>query len=139
MDIRSFLKENAMMKENVLFVPSTRFQDEDGIPVSWVTRPLFAAEHEAIREKCFTIRMVGKKPVEKWDQQKYLTSIIAASVIEPDLKNAELQNSYGAMGESDLLSKMLYAGEFDALVEHVQTISGIGQSMEEKIDEAKNS
>ena len=38
----------------------------------------------------------------------YLAKIAAASVVFPDLKNAELQQSYGALGAEDLLKKCCF-------------------------------
>ncbi len=56
----------------------------------------------------------------------------------PDLKNAELQKAYGALGESALLQKMLYVGEYAELAQAVQELSGLDTDINEDIEEAKN-
>ncbi len=61
----------------------------------------------------------------------------AAAVVFPDLKNAELQKTYGVIGEVSLLKKMLYTNEYDRLIDEVQTLSGL-ENFDDLKDEAKN-
>jgi hypothetical protein len=56
----------------------------------------------------------------------------------PNLKDAELQNSYHAMGEEELLTRMLTAGEYADYVIKVQEVCGFEQGFEEEKEEAKN-
>ncbi|MNN89462.1 Phage XkdN-like protein [compost metagenome] len=56
----------------------------------------------------------------------------------PDLKNAELQKSYGVMGAEALLHKMLLPGEYANLVQKVQELNGFDADMNELVEEVKN-
>ena len=55
--------------------------------------------------------------------KRYESMVLAASVVFPDLKGADLQDSYGVMGAENLLEKMLTAGEFSALQEAVEAVN----------------
>ena len=55
-----------------------------------------------------------------------------------DLKNAELQQAYGVLGEAELLKAMLYVGEFAELAQAVQELSGLDVDINEEIEDAKN-
>ena len=59
-------------------------------------------------------------------------------VVYPDLTDAELQNSYGVMGDDNLLKKMLKSGEYAALLNKVQEINGFDITTQDLVDEAKN-
>lgn len=72
------------------------------------------------------------------DANEYMAKMVVASVSYPDLKNAEIQKSYGVLGSEVLLRKMLLPGEFSALSERVQTLNGFDQDINEQIEEVKN-
>ena len=62
-----------------------------------------------------------------------------AAVVEPDLHNAELQDSYGVMSAEALIVEMVdNPEEFGELATFVQEYSGIDETLQEKVDEAKN-
>ncbi len=50
--------------------------------------------------------------------------MLAESVCFPDLKDAGLQNSYGAAGADRLLTRLLLPGEYDLLLHAVEEING---------------
>ncbi|MNC83125.1 Phage XkdN-like protein [compost metagenome] len=60
------------------------------------------------------------------------------SVVYPDLKDAELQKSYGVLGADQLLRKMLLPGEYATLLQKVQSINGFDKDVNELADEVKN-
>ena len=65
--------------------------------------------------------------------------MIAASVVMPDLLNAELQDSYGVKEPEDLLLAMVDdPGEYNDLAAFVQKFQGFNVSFEERVEEAKN-
>ena len=49
---------------------------------------------------------------ENFNSESYQEEYITSSIIYPDLKDTALQESYQALGEYDLLQKMLTADEF---------------------------
>ncbi|MCJ0199628.1 phage portal protein, partial [Clostridioides difficile] len=68
----------------------------------------------------------------------YVAELCVASTVFPDLKDAELQNSYGVMGEAQLLKTMLTAGEYVNYTVKVNEVNGFDTSFEDKVEEAKN-
>ena len=65
--------------------------------------------------------------------------MIAESTVNPDLDDAELQDSYGVKNPEDLLMEMVDdPGEYNALLEFIQQLNGFSESLQDKVDEAKN-
>lgn len=63
----------------------------------------------------------------------------AACVVDPNLNDKELQDSYGVMGAEQLIQEMLDdPGEYNEFMSRVQSYHGFDQSFREKVDEAKN-
>ena len=116
-------------------IVSERFK-ENGKLVPIVIRPITQQENEEL------IRRYTKKDkkagTEALDRLAYNQALTAAAVVEPDLNNAELQKAYGVLGAPKTLTAMLYAGEFAALMQHVQELSGIDTDINEDIEDAKN-
>ena len=83
--------------------------------------------------------MPGKKGqyTNSFDSNAYLVKLAVKSVKFPDLNNAELQNSYRAMGAEQLIVTMLYKDEFDALAEKLTNMS-TAEDINDLVVEAKN-
>lgn len=120
--------------ENKEVVISDRFK-ENGKAVPFVIRPITQEENERLIKKH---AKKDKKGNETFDRISYNHELTAAAVVEPDLDNAELQKAYGVLGRAKTLAKMLYVGEFAALFEAVQELSGLDKDINEDIEEAKN-
>jgi hypothetical protein len=120
--------------ENKKVIISNRFQ-EDGKPVPFVIRPVSQEENKQLIKK-YTKR--DKKGAESFDKAEYVSALTAIAVVFPDLENAELQKAYGVLGESSLLQKMLYVGEYATLAQEVQELSGLDKDINDEIEEAKN-
>lgn len=141
-DIKAFLKQNKEVKENVKVIVSDGFKDEKGKPIPFEIKPLTAMEDEAIRNACMKkVQVVGKKNqyTSELDSNRYVRLLCTNSVVFPNLKDAELQDSYGVSTPDDLLVAMLTAGEFNILAEKVSELS-MNKSVitDEDIEEAKN-
>ena len=115
-------------------VISNRFI-EDGKPVPFVVKPITQEENKYLIKK-YTKK--DKKGADTFDRAEYVQAMTATAVVYPDLTNAELQKAYGVMGESTLLQKMLYVGEYAVLAQAVQEISGLDNNINEDIEEVKN-
>lgn len=133
MDVSVFLAENAKKVEKESFVVSDRFKDKHGKPVPWVLAPVSCAVDNAIKQRC--TRGKGGKD---FDNLSYTVELTVASVVEPNLANADLQDSYHAYGKRQLLETMLTAGEFNALTLKALEINGMSKPIDELIDDAKN-
>lgn len=63
--------------------------------------------------------------------------IVAEAMVEPDLKNAELQRHYGAATPRDLAKVLFPGGEIISIADVVTRLSGYGEQDEEH--DVKNS
>lgn len=136
----AFLAQNKIKKDNVKFVASESFV-ENGKPIEWELRVLSADEGESLRrESTRKVPVPGRKGAytQEFDGNVYLGKLTTASVVFPNLNDAELQNSYGVMGAEQLLKAMLTVGEYLNLSGKVGEINGFNESEEELVEEAKN-
>lgn len=135
--LKAFFSQNVRPATVEEVVVSDRFVDEAGKPIPWKVRALTEAENEQLRRSSMQPpRKRGDSPEIQPDT--YLAKVTVASVVFPDLKDAELQQSYGVMGAEELLKKMLLPGEYARLVQKVQEVNGFDRDVNELIDEVKN-
>ena len=120
--------------ENKEVMISERFK-ENGKPVPFVIRPITQKENEALLKKH---RKVDKQGVETFNRVNYNRELTALAVVEPDLNSAELQKAWGVLGAADVLSSMLYVGEYSSLMEAALNLSGLDSDINKDIDEAIN-
>lgn len=130
--LKAFL--NPVQVENKEVIVSNRFKENDKV-VPFTIRPITQEENKLLIKK-YTKK--DKKGTEVFDRAEYVQALTASAVVFPDLKNAELQNAYGVLGESSLLQKMLYVGEYAELAIAVQELSGLDKDINNDIEEAKN-
>lgn len=129
---KSFLKNNVKQVENVS-LKLERFED------AIILRPLSSGEADKITDNCFRMRPGKKGKMERsFDGVKYNREISVASVVHPDLNDAELQESYGVRGADNLFSELFLLGEANQILEKVTEISGLEESIDDEIDKAKN-
>ncbi|MDQ0412727.1 phage tail assembly chaperone [Mesobacillus stamsii] len=131
-NLKSFLKANVKKVENVE-LKLERFDE----PI--ILRPLTSAEGDRITEMCFENK-AGKKGKQErvFNPVKYNREIAVASIVHPDLQSLELQEDYGVRGATALFNEMFYAGEATKISEKVIELSGLGDSTDDLIEEAKN-
>lgn len=135
--LQAFFAQNVQSDIIEEFVVSERFKGEDGKPIPWKIRALTESENAEIRKSSTKRVKVKGQYVPELDHEEYVAKLIAASVVFPDLKNAELQKSYGVLGAEKLLRKMLLSGEYGKLAQKVQEINGF-EDVNELADEVKN-
>ncbi|HHT04541.1 MAG TPA: hypothetical protein GX005_09525 [Bacteroidales bacterium] len=137
-----FLKKNKKFKENTTFAATKSLMDDKGNPLDWVIKPLSTKENETIRESCtLEVQVKGKPNMfrPKINTNLYIAKMIAASVVEPNLYNAELQDSYGVKTPDDLLKEMIDdPGEYNDFAAFVQQFNGFNTTLDDKVEEAKN-
>ncbi|MBA9087471.1 hypothetical protein FHR92_003956 [Fontibacillus solani] len=141
-NLNQFFKKNKKQKENVQFAATSSLLDESGKPLEWTIKPLTTKESEDIRDACTIEVPVKGKPNmfrPKMNVSQYLSKMMVASIVEPNLYSAELQDSYGVKTPEDLLKEMIDdPGEYNAFVAFVQNLNGFNKSLEDMVDEAKN-
>ena len=137
-----FMKKNKIQKENTTYAATKSLVDEKGEPLLWTIKPLSTKDNEAIRDECMIdVPVKGKPNVyrPKLNTSKYLVKMLTACVVEPNLYDKELQDSYGVMTPEDLLQAMVDdPGEYQDFVSFVQEFNGFNTTLEEKVEEAKN-
>lgn len=141
MSLSAFLAENAAAVENVKYVASKRFVDEEGQPEQWEIRALNGSADEKLRRDCVrNIPIPGRRGQfqRETDMDVYLGRLAVACTVYPNLNDAALQESYHVMGAEQLLKTMLTPGEYTDYVMKVQEVCGFNISLQEEVDEAKN-
>lgn len=138
-----FMKANKAVKENRKYAPTRSLQDENGEPLEWEFRHITSKENEDIRDASTTEVQVPGKPNlfrPRLNPSKYMSKMIVASTVYPDLYDSELQDSYGVKTPEELVMALVDdPGEYNSLGEWIQGFQGFAQSLEDKVDEAKNS
>lgn len=140
MGLNAFLKENAILAENIKFVASKRFV-EDGNPIEWEIRAIDSKSDEAIRKSCTKkVQVPGRKGqyTNETDFDKYVGRLAVECTVFPNLNDKELQDSYGAMGADELLKVMLLPGEYADYLQKVQEVCGFDVPLSDMVDEVKN-
>ena len=140
-DFAAFMAGNVNKAETVKYVASKRFAVK-GKPVEWELKPIDSELDETLRKECTKrVPIPGKRGQynQETDTDKYIARMCVACIVYPNLNDAELQDSYGVKGAESLLKKMLLAGEYTELKAKVMEVNGYDLSMEELVDEAKNS
>lgn len=138
MSLQNFFAQNVQAEITEEVTISERFKDEEGKPIKWKLKTLTEEENSAIRKSATRVTR-GKHGarIQETDQEEFIAKLAVASVIYPNLKNAELQASYGVMGADTLLKKMLFAGEYANLLVKVQELNGFDRDIDEMSDEVK--
>lgn len=141
-NLARFMKQNKAKKENTKFAATASLTDEKGKPLEWEIQPLSTKDDEHIKDACMLEVPVPGKPNlyrQKMNTTAYLAKMLVASVVFPDLKNAELQDSYGVSKPEDLLKELIdNPGEYNEFGMFVQKFNGFNTTLEEKVEEAKN-
>ncbi|MBH0330130.1 phage portal protein [Brevibacillus brevis] len=138
-DLSVFFMQNVETDITEEFEVSKRFKDAEGTPVPWKLRTMTEEENESIRKSAQKrVKVKGGQYTTETNNDEYLAKLAVASVVFPDLKDAELQRSYGVMGADKLLRKMLLPGEYGHLLEKVQEINGFDLDINDLKDEVKN-
>lgn len=137
-----FLKDNKKKKQNTTFPATKSLCDEEGNALGWVIRPLSTKENEMLRDECTkNVPIRGKKGQYRQDLDtwKYLAKMICACVVEPDLNNKDLQDSYGVRTPEELVKEMIDdPGEYDEFAQFIQNYNGFDETLQDRKDVAKN-
>jgi len=121
MDLKDFLKENNGFPANRKVRVSPCFTEE-GEEALWEIR--------AVSEEAYRRAAEGKQ--DKW------AALCVLSVVQPDLTDKGLWESYGTSSGEQTLKEMLYPGEYMRLLEAVKDINGFAKRKQEWKAQAKN-
>lgn len=134
-----FFRTNAKTKTNGTYPATKALVDENGEPLLWTIRPINTAKNIELTDSCkFDVKIDGEV-IEKFNDSKYFKKLICASVVEPNLHDKELQDSYGVMSPEDLVLEMISdPSEYNEFANYLQEYNGFLTSIDEKVEEAKN-
>lgn len=136
----AFMAQNVAKIENKKVIISDRFKDKNGNPIAWEIKAITCEENEALQRRSMVqVPVAGQRGAftREMDNIKYTTALLCASVVYPELDDAELQDSYGVKTPEALLKAMLYPSEETKLAEQVMSLSKL-ETMNDLVDEAKN-
>lgn len=140
-NMRAFYRDAVEENKSVFFPASKRIKDEEGNPVMWELRVLGYDEIKAITKR--NTKNVPNKVTgaaeKRTNAEEAAMEMTLASVVFPDLNDADLQDSWGVVGSEALLKAMLTPGEIVDLENAVQSAAGYSTEMDEKITAVKNS
>lgn len=132
--LQDFLMEQDVSVQNQIEVEIAPF------PFPFVVKSITEAENKAIRKSCQKISF-DKKTRQKQtetDTDLYNTRLVAACCVEPNFRDAALQEKYGVRGAEDLIDRILKPGQYTDLLIAVQEINGFADDVNDLRDEAKN-
>ena len=137
-----FMKGNKKTRTNAFYAATKSLVDKDGKPLKWEIKHVTTEEDERIRDACTTeVPISGKRNQFriKIDANAYMTKQIVASVVFPNLYDAELQDSYDVKTPEDLLKQMVDDPvEFAEFASFVREFNGFEEDINDLVDEAKN-
>lgn len=139
-DLKAFFAESAIKAEEVEYVASKRFVDANRQPIPWKIAPITQEKQEELLKESKKKEYVpGTRDVKvTTDNDLFVRLLVTTCVKFPNLDDAALQDSYGAVGAQDLIEKMLTPGEYLDLANTVQQVCGYEVGMSDKIKRAKN-
>ncbi len=137
---RFLFQEQETLKE-IKYQATKKFVDEKGKPLEWVLKTLSKEEIENIYEESTKKIVVEGEEGEIgyiFDTNTYMLKLISKSVVFPNLKDLELQRSYGVSNEETLLKKLVDSpAEYRKFCEFVEELNEDNTSFEDEIAEVK--
>lgn len=136
-NFEQFMKKNKVKVENVKYPVTASLQDENGEPLLWELRAVPTKERHVLTDECTYVKKTESGEVTELDNNLLMRKVAAAAVVYPNLRDKELQDSYGVMTPEDLIVEMVdCAEEFTALMVMVNKYGKV--DIKKEIDEAKN-
>lgn len=134
----AFMPNKAVRYTAVEIPVSDRFCGEDGKPINWRLKVLSAKEMQKLTAECTTRIIRDGHTVTERDEDTMNTRLLEECVLYPNLKDAELQNSYGAAGARELAETMLTPGEYGKLMQAISQAQGVDMGLADQIKKLKN-
>ncbi|WP_203638886.1 phage tail assembly chaperone [Levilactobacillus wangkuiensis] len=129
--VKDFLRKREMATKEVKF---------KGFSAPFVIREITNEENERLQKSVTKVTKTRSgQVVQNMDQDEYAKDLLLTSVVQPDLDSEDLQKFYGTLADPyGTLKKMLSIGEFTALVQEVNKLSGADEALDDKMEAAKN-
>jgi hypothetical protein len=137
------MKQNKAEQPDIKYPATKSLVDSKGNPLLWTIRHISSAQVDKLKKKfTFEEPVPGKygQTKEVFKQEEYLLALMCECISDPDLRDAELQDSYGVTTPGDLLYAMMdNYGEFLELQNVISEALGLNEDLDSKSKEAKNS
>lgn len=131
--LQKFFKENIQQVDETVKVKLSERMPE------LTLRPVKQSKIFDLADKYLNIQTNNKGRITtKSNSKGYFMDLITQTVVEPDLLNQELQDTYGVMSAEELMDEMFTADEFKVLTDKVNEINGNTKKVDEIVDEVKN-
>lgn len=119
------------------FAFSERFRDASGKPIIFKIKGDLPLEvQEGLERSCQIKDKQGN--VIGLNKTKFALKMLAEWTLEPNFKNAEDLAALGLHTPDEYINKMFTSGEQLAFMTKINELTGVGQSIAEEIEEAKN-
>ncbi len=110
------------------------FRVSDRLP-SITIRPISNKELGELRNRAITVDKNGKNP--SVDTSKFQAQAVALCTLEPNFNDAEAVKKAKVISGSELVNKVLLAGEIELIYNEINKISGFGLEISEEIEDTK--
>ena len=107
-------------------------------PFPFVIQSITEGENKAIRRSCQKANFDKRTRQKQTDTDLYNSRLVAACCVEPNFKDAALQEKYGVRGAEDLINRVLNPGQYTDLLLAIQEINGFSDDINDLREEAKN-
>lgn len=126
------------LKESVEPVIATKQVSIERFKTPFEIQTISEKENADLRKLASKRTRVNNQTVTETDSDKYVALLVAKSTIVPRFDDAQLQESYGTIGDAGATAKvMLRSGEFSKLAQAISEFNGF-DSDEDLVDDAKN-
>ena len=136
MSLKSFFKENNIKIENVKYIASDRFKDENGEVIEWELKVLDNKKVDELRNRFSSRSFVNHKEEFKFNSEDFMKVFVTEAIVFPNLTDKDLQDSYGVFNPYELLQEILTVGELTRLTEYINNLHDY--KAEKKVVEIKN-
>lgn len=136
MSLKSFFKENNIKIENVKYIASDRFKDENGEVIEWELKVLDNKKVDELRNRFSSRSFVNHKEEFKFNSEDFMKVFVTEAIVFPNLTDKDLQDSYGVFSPYELLQEILTVGELTRLTEYINNLHDY--KAEKKVVEIKN-
>ena len=136
MSLKSFFKENNIKIENVKYIASNRFKNENGEVIEWELKVLDNKKVDELRNRFSSRSYVNHKEEFKFNSEEFMKVFVTEAIVFPNLTDKDLQDSYGVFSPYELLQEILTVGELTRLTEYINNLHDY--KADKKVDEIKN-
>lgn len=108
-----------------------------GIPIK--LKALTAKQVYKLRELCTITEKTRRGETTKLDEEAFNVGLIVKATVSPNWGDSKLLEKLSASSGTEVVKRLLLAGELDSLGDAVLDLSGYNTDLEEDLEKIKNS